>query len=121
MNWISSLVGLLSGVTASLGLGGGFVLLIYLCAIAETPQLLAQGINLVFFLPIAVLSLIFHAKNGLVETKPLLPSIICGIIGVCGGALLAFWIPTDWLQKIFAIFILIVGIKEVFAKKKKSS
>ncbi len=117
MNLITCVVGFLSGVAGSLGLGGGFVLLLYLCAIAGENQLIAQGINLIFFLPIALLSLIIHIKNGLVETKPLFPSILCGAFGVCAGALLAFWLPVFWLRKIFAVFILLVGIKETFFTK----
>ena len=79
---ITVIVGFLSGVTASLGLGGGFVLLLYLTAIANMDQLQAQGINLVFFLPIAALSLIIHAKNGLIEKEPLLPAIGFGLVDV---------------------------------------
>ena len=51
-------VGLITGAAASMGLGGGFVLLVYLSIFTNTPQDMAQGINLLFFLPIALLSLI---------------------------------------------------------------
>ena len=53
---VVGVVSLLSGVTASMGLGGGFVLLIYLTAFANVPQMEAQLINLIFFLPIGALS-----------------------------------------------------------------
>lgn len=114
---ISLIVGLFAGVIAALGLGGGFILLIYLTAIAGVEQLQAQGTNLIFFLPIATISLFLHFKNHLIETKPLIPSIIFGIIGVALGSFLAFWLPAYWLQKLFAILILIVGLKELFRKK----
>ena len=44
------LIGLLSGAAASMGLGGGFIFLIYLSAFTDTPQDIAQGANLLFFL-----------------------------------------------------------------------
>lgn len=118
MNIITAIVGFFSGVTASLGLGGGFVLLLYLTAIQGMDQLQAQGINLLFFLPIAALSLIIHIKNKLIDKQPLLPCILCGVVGVLAGSSIAFWIPTNLLSKIFAVFILIIGCKELFFPKK---
>ncbi|MDE7100907.1 MAG: hypothetical protein K2O05_03535, partial [Anaeroplasmataceae bacterium] len=72
---IELIVGLLAGVTASMGLGGGFILMIYLTTIAGIDQIDAQGINLIFFLPIALISIIMHIKNKLIDKKPLLPII----------------------------------------------
>lgn len=118
---ISLIVGLLSGVAASMGLGGGFVFLLYLTVIANVEQVQAQGMNLIFFLPIAVLSIIMHMKNGLIEKKPILPAIIFGALGVGIGAFFAFLFEAYWLSKIFAVFILGLGIKELFAKKKNKS
>lgn len=60
---VTLIVSFLTGVMASLGLGGGMVLILYLTLIAGTGQLEAQGINLFFFLPIAAVSLFFHTKN----------------------------------------------------------
>ena len=37
------LVGILTGATASMGLGGGFILLVYLSVFTEIPQDIAQG------------------------------------------------------------------------------
>lgn len=112
---------LLAGITASLGLGGGMVLMIYLTIFAGIPQLSAQGINLIFFLPIAALSLIFHTKNKLVEWKKIFPSILFGIIGAVAGSLLADAIGSPVLRKIFAVFLILVGIKELLFKKKEKS
>lgn len=53
-DWIIlSLVSALTGITASMGLGGGFILVIYLTVFKKMAQLEAQGVNLLFFLPIA--------------------------------------------------------------------
>lgn len=116
---IIAAVSLLSGLTASLGLGGGFVLVIYLTAVAGVAQMEAQGINLVFFIPIAVLSLILHGKNKLLDKKPLLPAVLGGVVGVGLGFGLGSLIGAEWLSKLFALFILIVGLKELFHKKKQ--
>lgn len=112
---ILSLVSALTGVTASMGLGGGFILVIYLTVFENVPQLAAQGINLLFFLPIAAFSLFFHAKNKLIETKVLLPGILPEIVGVFFGAWMANCFGSDLLRKIFAGFVLLVGIKEAIS------
>ena len=48
----------LTGIFASMGLGGGMVLIVYLTVFAGFSQIAAQGINLVFFIPIAIISLV---------------------------------------------------------------
>ena len=115
---IIAIVSFLSGVTASLGLGGGFVLLIYLTAVANVDQMQAQGINLIFFLPIAALSLIFHARNKLLDTRPLVPAIVGGLIGVCVGYGVGRLLGGEWIAKLFALFLFAVGLKELLHRKK---
>lgn len=114
--WISFLVSFFTGTAASLGLGGGFILLVYLTAFAGVGQLEAQGINLIFFIPIALLSLILHKMNKLLCTKAVLPCIIAGVIGSVIGVLCAGFIGSKLLNKLFAVFIIIVGLKELFHK-----
>lgn len=67
----------LTGVFASMGLGGGMVLIVYLTVFAGFSQLAAQGINLVFFIPIAIISLVLHTKTSLWNGKKPFPQF-CG-------------------------------------------
>ncbi len=113
------LVSFLSGIMASMGLGGGMVLLLYLTFFAHKPQLFAQGVNLIFFIPIATISLILHSKKGLVKWKFTLLPIIFGSVFVCFFSFLAQKIQGDLLSKIFAIFLISVGLLQIFQKPKK--
>lgn len=108
----------LTGIFASMGVGGGMILIVYLTVFAGYSQLEAQGINLVYFLPIAALALIIHTKNHLVEWKKALPAIICGVIAAVVGAFIAEQLGSDILRKIFGGFIFIIGIKEIFTAYK---
>lgn len=117
---IVAVVSLLSGLTASLGLGGGFVLVIYLTAFAGLPQMEGQGINLLFFIPIAILSLILHHKHQLLDKKPLFPAILGGLVGVGIGFGVGKLLGGEWLSKLFALFILVIGLKELFHRKKSA-
>lgn len=115
------IIGFLSGAAASMGFGGGFVLIIYLTAFAGVEQITAQGVNLLFFLPVAFLSLIFHAKNKLIQWK-ILPSLIfTGLIGVLAGTFVSRAMSVALLQKLFASMLVFVGIKEIFHKNPKKS
>ena len=112
----------LSGLFASLGVGGGTILLLYLTVFASTSQLYSQGVNLLFFIPIAALALIIHTKNKLVKWKVTLWAALPGLIGVFLGSQFAFFIGSDLLRKIFGFFLLLLGIKELFlpAKNKQN-
>ena len=110
-------VSFLTGIFASLGLGGGMVLIMYLTIFAGVDQLSAQGINLIFFLPIAVISLILHTKNKLVEWKRIMPAIFTGLVTVIIFSIIANKIDTTYLEKGFAIFLIIAGVFTLFSKR----
>jgi uncharacterized membrane protein YfcA len=117
MIW-SFVAAFVTGILASLGVGGGMLLIIYLTVFAGFDQLSAQGINLLYFLPIAALAVILHTKNKLINWKPLIPAILTGIIGAVGGSIIAGFIDKELLRTVFAIFVLIIGVKEILYKKE---
>lgn len=115
------IVGLLSGVCASMGLGGGFVLMIYLMLFTTILHKQAQLMNLLFFIPIALLSVILHRSNHMLEKRVLGKAIVTGIIGVCIGAALSNIMDAAWLAKVFGGFTLLIGLRELFHKKSSRS
>lgn len=119
---INMIVGFLSGVIASMGLGGGFVLLIWLTLFQDLPQRTAQGINLLFFLPIALISVIMHLCSGLIDKKLVLSLIPGGIVGAVFGTFGSQIIGNELLRKLYAVFLLAFGLRELFRKspEKKS-
>ncbi len=118
---INAIVGFLSGVIASMGLGGGFVLLIWLTLFEGIAQRTAQGINLLFFLPVAVLSVIMHLRAGLINKKLVLSMIPGGILGAILGTHGSQVMGNDLLRKLYAIFLLAFGLRELFAKPQQKS
>ena len=114
------LVGLLSGAAASMGLGGGFILLVYLSIFTSTPQDIAQGINLLFFLPVALLSLCIHIKNKLIDIKLVGKYLIAELPCAVLGSFAASAIDVALLRKLFAVFLLFIGISQLFYKQKES-
>lgn len=116
-----ALAGAASGLIGSMGLGGGGVLVLYLVLVLNTDQVEAQGVNLIFFIPIAAVSLLIHHKNHLVKWKTALPMILTGLIGVAAGTLFLDKIDPSLLRKIFAGLILIIGIRELLLVKKEAA
>lgn len=108
------LVGMLTGATASMGLGGGFILLVYLSVFTEIPQDIAQGINLLFFLPIALLSLVIHIKNKLTDLKLVGKYLILGLPCAIAGSYVAGITDVAVLRKLFGIFVLYIGINQLY-------
>ena len=113
------LASFLGAVLSALGMGGGGILLIYLTAYAGVEQLAAQGINLVFFLPVAVVALCIHYKNGLIWWRIVWPCTLLGLLGVYGGAKLAMLLGSPILSKLFGGFLVIIGVRELLMKPKK--
>lgn len=118
---ISALAGLLAGLIGGMGMGGGGVLVLFLVLFLDMPQIQAQGINLIFFIPIAIVSLIIHCKNKLVKWKLAFPMILTGLAGVACGMLILDRIPDDILRKAFAVLIFFIGSKSLITaiKEKK--
>ncbi|MDR1913813.1 MAG: TSUP family transporter, partial [Clostridiales bacterium] len=69
------IIGLLSGIISGMGIGGGTILIPALCILYDTQQQTAQNINLIYFIPTAIIALITHVKQGNIEKKPLPPII----------------------------------------------
>lgn len=118
MNYIIPIIaGFLSGLIGSMGFGGGGILIIYLVIFTNTQQITAQGINLVFFIPCATLATIIYFVKKQIDFKPILPIISGGIIGALIAGLLLKNLYSDILSKIFACFLIITGLFNLYKLK----
>lgn len=122
MDWLwLILIGIVGGILGGMGMGGGTLLIPLLTIILGIEQNIAQGINLLAFLPMSIVALIIHFKNKLIETKITWPIIITGILSAVGGSFLANFIEPKDLKIYFAIFLIILGVFQfisIFFKKK---
>lgn len=118
MSIFDIIAAIVSGMAASLGIGGGGILIIYLTLFASMDQLKAQGLNLLFFIPCGIIAIIIHLKNKLIDKGYSVPLICAGVVGALVGNYFATKINTDILGKIFAVFIILIGLRELFIKPK---
>ncbi len=108
-----------SGIFASLGVGGGFILILFLTFTLGMEQKEAQLLNLLFFIPIAIASVVVHLKNKLIDLNSASQCIVGGIVGVMVAIFISSFISNELLSKIFGVFLLIFGIKTLFTKKQE--
>ena len=112
---LSLLVGLLCGILSGFGIGGGSLLMLYLTFIAGLSPLEARTLNLLYFLPTALASLLLHAKNRFVSWPVVLPAALSGCLT---GGLLA-WCSTGTdnrlLRWAFGALLLFAGVTELRA------
>lgn len=106
------LAGLASGIVGGMGMGGGTLLIPILTIFLSFKQKNAQAINLLVFIPMSLFALGVHIKNKLVDFKVGIPIVISGVAFSIFGSYLATIISNNILQKIFAVFLLIVGINQ---------
>lgn len=112
-------VGLVLGFLAGLGVGGGSLLILWLTLALGMPHSQARVINLLFFLPSALISSLFRWKQGCLDIRKILPAVIAGCISAGIFSLLGKHIDTELIQKLFGVLLLVAGIRELFYKPQK--
>ena len=113
---VTLIVGTLLGFLTGLGVGGGSLLVIWLTAVLGADPAMARGINLLFFLPGAVIAILFRKKQGNLKWHNVLPPAIAG----CIAAGVFSWFSTVWdtelLKKLFGGILIAAGIRELLWK-----
>lgn len=113
------LIGLASGIISGMGIGGGAILIPALVIFVGPEQHIAQSVNLLFFIPTAIVALSVHIKNKSIDFKMAFPIILAGLLGAYLGSRLALALPGVSLKKWFGLFLLFMGSYEFLRRKKK--
>ena len=99
MNYILLIIfGLVGGVLGGMGMGGGTLLIPLLTIFANFKQVESQAINLIAFIPMAVVVLIIYIKDKMINFKVSIPIIIFGVVFSILGSFLANSINTLTLK-----------------------
>ena len=106
--------GIISGIVAALGMGGGTILILLLSLFTELKQHLIQGTNLIVFIPTSITAIYMNVKHKTIDYKLSTIFIIFGIIGAIVGSLLSFKFESQTLKKNFGIFLIFISIFESY-------
>lgn len=115
MNYIIQCIfGFLGGIFGGMGMGGGTLLIPLLVIFCGMDQYLCQGINLLSFLIMAIISMFIHTKNNLIEFNVVLPLVFGGVCFSVLGSFLAGLLPSKILKILFGIFLCFLGVYQLF-------
>ena len=116
------LCGIAGGLLGGMGMGGGTLLIPLLTLICGVEQGVAQGVNLLSFLPMSLIALSVHAKDGRLETRGLWWIILSALFFSGLLAFAAAYLPSSALRKGFGLFLILLSafpFASVFGKRDK--
>ena len=116
--WISVPVSVVLGFLSGLGTGGGSLLILWLTLALDVPQEEARAMNLMFFIPSAVIACLFRWKQGSLHFRRILPGIVTGCIAAACCSLLTAGQTPELLKKAFGVLLIYTGIREILYRKK---
>ena len=112
--YVYLICGLFGGLLGGMGMGGGTALIPLLTIFAGVEQGVAQGVNLLSFLPMSAVALTIHAKAHLLraESLPLLciPALVFSVL----FSLLAAHLPASLLRSGFGAFLVVLALVRFF-------
>jgi len=110
------ILGTVLGFLAGIGVGGGSLLMLWLTLVLDTPPVIARSINLLFFLPAALISCFFRWKQGALNIRTVLPAVLTGCVAAALFSWLGTRLDTDFMKKAFGGLLIITGLRELFYK-----
>lgn len=116
----AAMAGAVFGFLAGLGVGGGSLLMLWLTLILGMPHEAARSINLLFFIPTAVISSLFRKHQGTLHLKRLLPAIAAATLAAVAGNLMAERLELTCIKKVFGALLVFAGIRELLYRPRKA-
>ncbi len=113
--------GVLAGILGGMGMGGGTLLIPLLSIFYAVSQHVAQAVNLISFIPMAVVALIIHIKKKMVNFDKILFFIIPGVATCIAGCFLAKAMSGDLLKRFFGGFLLALSVFQFFVEIRKKN
>lgn len=117
---VTLFVGTLLGFLSGIGVGGGSVLILWLTLVLHLEHGAARIINLLFFIPSAIIASLFRWRQGSLNLKKILPAIIAGCISAACFSILGRYLDIAVLKKLFGGLLLITGIRELLYRPRNA-
>lgn len=116
--YISLAAGTVLGFLTGLGIGGGSLLILWLTVVLGMDPGTARTVNLLFFLPSALIAVVMRIKQGNIPLKKILPAIVSGGVAAGIAAWLSAGLDLDLLKKLFGGLLIVTGLRELSYRKK---
>lgn len=116
---VTTVVAAALGFLSGLGIGGGSLLVLWLTVILDTAPQVARSVNLLFFIPSALVSCILRIKKRELHIRPLLPVIAAGSLASALFSWFSTVVDVAILKKGFGIILIVAGLREISCSTKK--
>ena len=116
--WVQILVGCVLGFLSGLGVGGGSLLMLWLTQRVGTDQSEARILNLMFFIPCALIASLFRWKQSKPDWPLTLTAMGGGLLGAILGNFLHSRLELELLRKLLGVLFLLCGLRELFYRKE---
>ena len=111
--------GVTAGVLGGMGMGGGTLLIPLLSIFYAVSQHTAQAVNLISFIPMAIVAIIIHLKNKIIKFDKILFVIIPGVLTCIAGCFIAKTMSGDLLKRVFGGFLLALSVFQFVIEIRK--
>ena len=119
--FVDFIVSLFIGALTGLGVGSGGLFLVYMTLVRHTEQIMAQGLNLAFFVYAALASIIVNLFKKRIDIKVLVFVSAFGVSGVFLGSYILPLISPMIIRKIFGGILIILSLVTFFVNPKNKT
>ncbi|MBQ8006010.1 MAG: sulfite exporter TauE/SafE family protein [Clostridia bacterium] len=102
--------GFAAAVLSGLGVGSGGLLVIYLTMLGQYEQVIAQGLNLLFFIFSSGSAMAYHLLNRKINFGIVMLLVSFGLVGAALGSVLIDLLGGGIVRKIFGAMLVFSGI-----------
>lgn len=104
------IAGIFGGIVGGMGMGGGTVLIPILTIFFQIDQKIAQSINLLVFIPMAIVTLGVYCKKKMVDCKQVLWISIPALTTTIVCSIFVKRVEDKWLSLSFGIFLIVLSV-----------
>ena len=116
---VSLIVGAILGFLTGLGTGGGSLLVLWLTLVLGMDSVSARTVNLMFFLPAALIATLLRLRKRCIPWKKIILPIIAGSASAGLFAMIGSHLDTSVLEKPFGLLLIVMGLRELFYRPQK--
>lgn len=117
---VAILAGLVTGILSGLlGIGGGAILVVAAVFFLGVPQHSAQAAAIVAMIPTALVGVVRHHRNRLINYQTGVFLAVGIILGGMIGAYIANMLSEDVLRKLFSAFFALMSVQMFWSSFKK--
>lgn len=117
---VTLIIGTVLGFLSGLGIGGGSLLIVWLTVVLHMDPQSARAINLLFFIPSAIVACLIRIRNKELSWRSVLPAIVSGCVAAAIFSWISTILDTAVLKKLFGVVLIAAGIRELLYRPRKA-